>query len=231
MNGRARGKWWERIADNRETLSTVLMGVSAVITTWCAFESTKWSGIQTIRFNEAAAARVESTRSEIAGNQYLQVDLATFIAWIQLLQTEQRQSNSELKGPYRVDPASLSGFFYERFRPEFRPAVQAWLATRPFVSEDAPATPFQMKEYPRPQTALARELSVRSEEKGRAAREANRTGNNYMLTTVLSALVAFFAGMSTKSSGAKKWSALFWMACLALMLCTVILLNLPVLIF
>ena len=41
----------------------------------------------------------------------------------------------------------LSDFYFERFRPDFKPAVQAWLDTNPFDNPDAPPHPFVMKEY------------------------------------------------------------------------------------
>ena len=38
-------------------------------------------------------------------------------------------------------------FYAERFRGEFKPAFDAWLATKPLANPDAPPSPFEMAEY------------------------------------------------------------------------------------
>ena len=86
----------------------------------------------------------------------------------------------------------------DRFRPEFEPAFDAWIATHPLVNADAPPTPFAMPEY---QVAARQEADRldRAAEASSAAVSANiQRASNYVLTVVLYAIVLFFAGMSTK---------------------------------
>jgi hypothetical protein len=218
-------------AKRREGISTVLMGLAAVVTTWCAFESTKWGGVQTVRFNRAAAARVESTRNELAGNQILQVDVATFLAWLEAVQAETSALGRAPKRPYRPDPTTLSGFLFQRFRQEFRPAVHAWIEARPLENDAAPPTPFAMPAYARPEIELAHRLSEEAETQARAALEAQRISDAYMLTTVIAALVVFFAGMSSKLSFPANGVALLVLAGLTWVACVLLLLRLPVKIF
>ena len=61
-----------------------------------------------------------------------QVDVATFIAWADADQRGEKE---------------LANFYMDRFRAEFKPAFEAWLATRPQENPSAPPTPFAMKEY------------------------------------------------------------------------------------
>ncbi|MGA9525810.1 MAG: hypothetical protein WBV82_30405 [Myxococcaceae bacterium] len=219
---------WGRLVAHRETISTVVMSMSAVITTWCAFESTAWSGLQSIRFAEAGANRLESTRAEVKDNQNVQVDIATFLAWLEALQRERGPHAIESAQPYEPDPRTLSGFIYQRFRPDFRPAVQAWVATRPLVNPDAPPTPFAMKEYRRPLTEHALALAERTEAQVREGREARRTSDQYLMITVISAMTLFFAGLSTKLSVPLNGAALLLFAMLGLLLSLLILSQLPV---
>ena len=49
--------------------------------------------------------------------------------------------------PFVPIKGTISGFLYLRFREEFLPAVDAWLATEPVTNVAAPKTPFTMSEY------------------------------------------------------------------------------------
>ena len=108
------------------------------------------------------------------------------------------RSRADPSQPYVPDPNALSGFLYERFRPEFKVAVDAWIATHPRFNPDAPTTPFAMPEY---QVARVEEgCAARTEAKvqSAAARTANQRSDNYVLMTIMFATVLFFAGISSK---------------------------------
>ena len=49
--------------------------------------------------------------------------------------------------PTRRTQTELADFYFKRFREEFRPAVDAWVATRPLKNPNAPLTPFAMPQY------------------------------------------------------------------------------------
>ena len=139
--------------------------------------------MQTINFSRANAARVQSsTQSERAGQQ-TQLDVATFLAWT---------------SAYAMHDTKLSDFYLKRFRPEFKPAVDAWIATKPLKNPSAPLTPFQM-----PQFHLAAAANAESSSRTAAAATAeakvdNQRSDNYVLAVVLFASSLFFAGISTK---------------------------------
>lgn len=46
-----------------EIAAAILLSIATVLTAWCAYQATRWSGVQSIRYAEASAARVESTRA------------------------------------------------------------------------------------------------------------------------------------------------------------------------
>lgn len=131
----------EVLTHNMELAATILMAVAAILTAWTAFQSTKWGGVQANSFSEAGAARTESTRFSTLAGQQAQVDISTFTNWLNVLQADIR--SGDVQPPpsgeeYQPAPGTLSGFLFERFREEFTPAVQAWLATEPFRDANAP---------------------------------------------------------------------------------------------
>jgi hypothetical protein len=206
------------------------MGLAAVVTAWCAFESAKWSGIQSIRFAQAGASRTESTRNDMLDHQLGQIDVASFVAWIQAL--GQEKGNLErLTPPYRPDPMTASGILFLRFRPPFRDAVNAWLATRPLRNEGAPPTPFVMAAYRRPLHDKAEALLTDADEKVQAGLQANRNADNYMLVTVFSSMVIFFAGLSTKLELPANGFLLLMLSFAVFILCVIAIFRLPVVVF
>ena len=186
--------------DRIELIATIVLAIATILTAWSAFESGKWSGEQAVSFSDAGAARTESTRADTRGGQLSQIDVAMYIDWVTALNNEllTGQITEQSLTPYIPTPRTISGFLYTRFRSEFLPAVEAWLATRPLVNDDAPKTPFTMPEYVVEQSVLADELATLADEKSTSARAANQNGDNYVLTMVLFASVLFFAGVSAK---------------------------------
>ena len=91
----------------------------------------------------------------------------------------------------------------DRFDDTLRPAFDAWLAG----STDGdlpPGAPQDLPEYEEGFDDLLEAKSfhsIRAAEASAAAAEANRTGDSYVLITVIMASVLFFAGVGTKLSG------------------------------
>lgn len=186
---------------NLELAATIVLATAAILTAWTAFESAKWGGVQATRFSEAAASRTESTRSSTLAGQQTQVDVTTFINWLNVVQEDIRAGDIEEPtsvANYEPDPDTLSGFYFGRFREEFEPVVQAWLLTDPFMDPDAPASPFDMPEYELAASEEADLLRLRADSLSKQARDANQNSDNYVITAVLAATVLFFAGVSSK---------------------------------
>ena len=88
----------------------------------------------------------------------------------------------------------------ERFRDEFKPAFEAWLASVP-EGEAPPGTPFEMPQYAPESRDEAEQRLAESEDFADQSPEANQTGDNFVLTAVIMASVLFFAGVGTKLKG------------------------------
>jgi hypothetical protein len=180
-------------ASRVDLAATVLLAVAAVATAWSSYQSARWSGEQAIAFSASNAARVNASRASARADQLSQVDVSTFIAW-----TEAYATGNEL----------LSDFYFGRFRAEFRPAVDAWIATRPLQNEDAPLTPFAMAEYRLAERERAAELDAEASRQTELAKRNNQRSDNYVLALVLFASSLFFAGISTKLSSLSHQAAL-----------------------
>lgn len=166
-----------------ELVATVLLAVATVGTAWSGYQASRWNGEQATAFSRAGATRVESSKADSLANSQTQIDVATFTQWVDA---------------YAQNQTELADFYYMRFREEFRPAMEAWVATRPRMNPDAPLTPFVMPEYQLQAREEADRLEVEAEGWSATARQDIQRATNYVLCVVLFAAVLFFAGMSTK---------------------------------
>jgi hypothetical protein len=163
--------------------ATVLLAVAAVATAWSSYQATRWNGEQAKTSASVNKTRIEAARAAGLANAQQQVDVATFMQWVD---------------SYARGEAKLVSFYQERFRAEFRPAFNAWIATKPLKTEGAPLTPFAMPQYRLAARAEADRLDATAEELSAQVRQNIQRGSNYVLGVVLFAVALFFAGMSTK---------------------------------
>lgn len=198
-------------SDRIELIATIVMALAAIATAWCAFQATKWSGIQAIEFSSSNGARVESTRADGLANTQRSVDVDVFTSWLDAVASEVAAGDIPPVRDNGYEPVdgTLSAFYFDRMRDEFKPALDAWLATDPLNNPDAPSSPFVMEEYQLEAALEADALLEDSAEHRQAALDANQNGDNYVLATVGFALVIFFAGVSSKLSATRnRWIAI-----------------------
>jgi hypothetical protein len=166
-----------------ELFVTILLAVATVATAWSGYQSARWSGIQTINFSKANASRVEATQRSTQAGQQTVIDVTTFVAWVDAYATGHRR---------------LRDFYFARFRPEFKPAVTAWIASRPLKNRHAAPTPFALPQYRLAAKAEADALLRTADAATAQAKVDNQRSDNYVLAVVLFAASLFFAGISTK---------------------------------
>lgn len=169
--------------DRVEVLATVLLALAAVATAWSGYQATRWNGEQAKAASRTNAIRIDAARAQGLAQAQTQVDVATFIQWVDAFAKGERQ---------------LQDFYFRRFRAEFKPAVEAWLATRPLENPDAPLTPFAMPQYRVAATAEAERLDAEAEASAAVVRRNIQRASNYVLGVVLFSVALFFAGTSTK---------------------------------
>jgi hypothetical protein len=186
ISGAATG-WAAYVSDNAiEIFSAALLAVATLAAAWCAYQATRWGGVQQASFAEASAARVESTRAYNRGWQLVAIDADLFADYVEAV----ANGNSDLQSFYKD----------RMFRPEFLPVLGAWLTTDPLNNPDALRNPFVDETYLDELFSEAELLEQEAEAKIQQAAEANQTADEYVLDTVFYAMVLFFAGVSTKFS-------------------------------
>jgi hypothetical protein len=166
-----------------EVIATFVLALATVATAWSGYQAARWGGEQSLKFNQAGALRTESIRASNKAGQIAQVDIALFSDWINALGS---------------DNEKLATFYQERFRPEFKPVFDAWLATDPQNNPDAPRSPFTMPEYKVSYTVEADQLLEEAENTFAEGTLANQTSDKYILNTVIFASVLFLAGVQTR---------------------------------
>jgi hypothetical protein len=188
-------------ADGRnwvELVATVLLAVATVATAWSGYQSTRWNGEQAKAAARTNALRIDSTKAASLANSQTEIDVATFTQWV---------------NAYAQQQTELADFYFKRFRKEFRPAVDAWTATKPLENPDAPLTPFAMPQYKVAARAEADRLDAAAEVSAAQGRRNIQRASNYVLGVVLFASSLFFAGMSTKLTSPRLRLVLLCVGC------------------
>ncbi len=182
-NTRISGTAWtrERLGHLFDIVVTILLSLGALATSWGGYQAARWGGVQASKYSEASQLRVESTRASTAAGQHQIIDVGMFANWL---------------NAFAVKNTELESFYRQRFRPEFKPAFEAWLATKPRNNPDAPPSPFVMPEYRLELNEKSEKLDAASVKAFRDAEVANDQGDAYILQTVILAVVLFFAGIS-----------------------------------
>src|SRR4051794_35709893 len=213
------------VHERLELVAAVLLAFATVATAWSAFQSAKWGGVQAQSYSAAGAARTESNRAAALAGQQTIIDVQLFTDWLQALNQEQGRV---LATPYEPTPGTYSAFLYERFRDEFRPALDAWLATEPATNADAPPSPFAMDEYVLAESTRSHRLDVKADAAAERAQTANETKDNYVLATVMCASVLFFGGIGARLSSPRARAAMVVLAGTVLAATVVVLVTYPV---
>lgn len=71
-----------------ELLAVIVRSLTAILTAWTGFQSSKWSGVMSINFNMAGASRTESVRQANIAGQQVNLDVGVFLAWVEAVAEE-----------------------------------------------------------------------------------------------------------------------------------------------
>ncbi|HEV7948617.1 MAG TPA: hypothetical protein VGP24_02505 [Glaciihabitans sp.] len=166
--------------ETREIVAVFVLSATAILTAWCGFESSKWSGQMSIAFSEASASRIKASDASSETRDARAVDLAIYSLWI-----DARASGD----------AQLEAYVSTRFTPAFAIAFEAW-------QEDGEAlnSPFADPSYVPAGLIESEEFTRTADHKFADALMSNQRSDNYSLLTVFFALVLFFSAMSNRAT-------------------------------
>lgn len=164
-----------------EVFTALLMALATIGTAWAGYQSSRWGSVQTIKFNEGNAARVQSTSLSTRGGQIAQVDVAMY---------------QQAVDAFAAGKNELVDFYLTRTRDEFKPVFEDWIASA--RDPDAAPTPFALPEYTVSEFNEADALVEEARQAKAVALEANQRSDNYVLAVVVFAAVLFFAGISSR---------------------------------
>lgn len=188
MAGDAPGmKTRRRWAEAREIVAVFLLSVTAILTAWCGFESSKWGGQMSIQFSEASGARIRSVDFASEARDAQALDLAIYAEWL----------NATARGD-----TAYADYVRARFTPAFAVAFDDWQAGGQELR-----SPFAEPSYVPAGRDEAAAAAAQADEKFDSALESNQRGDNYSLLTVLFAMVLFFTAMSQRNTS--RWGGWF----------------------
>jgi hypothetical protein len=194
----------ERWARKIDTAIVVLLAVASLLAAWGGYQAGLWSGKKTTAITNAETRQIEATRATTVGYQVMQIDIATFMNWL---------------NAFKEGNVTLADFYEERFSEQLQPAFAAWMASDALNNPDAPADPFRMTEYRVPQLQEAAALDAQAHLAFADGERYGATGDAYVLSTLLLAVVLFFAGVCTKIGWRPAQLALLCIAVLLLAYC------------
>jgi hypothetical protein len=166
-----------------ELVATLLLAIATLGIAWSGYQGARWNGHQAQEYAQANTARSLSNRSSTAASQDRTQDLLNFNRWLEVT----TDGNAE-----------LADFYQRRFRPEFVPAFEAWMAGDPLHNPDVESSPLRMPQYQLANLVKANRLEKEGDEHFEKGKDATENTDSYVFTTVFFAAVLFFAGISMR---------------------------------
>jgi hypothetical protein len=164
-----------------ELIIVIVLSVATLTTSWAGYQAALWGGVQATSFGRAATGRAKAVRVASRADQQESIDIFLFSQWL---------------NAYAADDQRLQAFYRARFRPEFAPAFEAWLAMKPYQTAGAPPTPFVTRRY----RLATREEAIQADREAddifQAGQGALHTSEAFVGATVILTSAMFFGGIS-----------------------------------
>jgi len=160
----------------------LLLSLVTIAAAWSGYAAAKWGTESRLELAQAATLRNLATRADLAALSTRNFDSSTFNTWFTAFTLDDRQKQALAE---------------RRFRPEFKVAFDAWMATDPFHNPRAPPGPTYMPQYRLADQAKAEALDRRAEAASAAGNHAAVVGDDYIRITVFLAAVLFLVGIGS----------------------------------
>ena len=190
----------------------VLLSLVTIAAAWSGYAAAKWGSESRIEFARSATLRNLASRADLSALSTRNFDSSTFNAWFTAftLNDPQKQAVAE-----------------RRFRPEFRVAFDAWMATDPLRNPGAAPGPTYMPEYRLADQAKVEALDREAEAASAEGNHAAVVGDEYIRITVFLAAVLFLVGIASTFRLLNVRYALIAVGAVLLILATVLIVRAP----
>jgi hypothetical protein len=166
-----------------EIAAALLLSLATLGIAWSGYQAARWSGLQARRYTQASSARSLANQAATLAAQDRTQDLLNFNRWLELTTDGNTQ---------------IANLYERRFRDEFRPAFQRWLADDPLHNPDAVASPLREPNYKLAHMEKADRLEKLGDLRFEQGKNATEHADDYVFVTVFFAVVLFFAGISLR---------------------------------
>jgi hypothetical protein len=190
----------------------LLLSLVTIAAAWSGYAAAKWSTESRLELAQAATLRNLATRADLAALSTRNFDSSTFNTWFTA---------------FTLDDPQKQAIAIRRFRPEFKAAFDAWMATNPFHNPRAPPGPTYMPQYRLADQAKAEALDREAVAASAAGNHAGEVGDDYIRITVFLAAVLFLVGIGSTFKLHTIRYVLITIGSLLLILATVLILQQP----
>jgi hypothetical protein len=159
----------------------VLLSAVALLAAWSGYSAAKWGTESSLSLARASATRTQANRFDIEATQVRTLDAVKF--------------NSAFAA-YATGNTKLFALAVNRFRPGYRAAFDAWVATHPLKNPNAAPDPSDLPQYKIAEQVHGQALDAKADEQFAEGQSASGTADKYVRLTVFLAAILFLIGIS-----------------------------------
>lgn len=159
-----------------------LLSAVALLAAWSGYSAAKWGSESSLSLAKASATRTEANRFDIEATQIRTLDAVKF--------------NSAFAA-YATGNTKLFRLAVNRFRPGYRKAFDAWVATHPLKNTHARPDPSDLPQYTLAEQVRGQALDREADAQFKEGESASSTADKYVRLTVILAAILFLIGISS----------------------------------
>lgn len=159
-----------------------LLAAVTITAAWAGYSAAQWGTASRVDIAHSSTLRNLATRADLSAQSTRNFDSSTFEAWFTA---------------FTLNSPQKEAIAVHRFRPGFRVAFNAWLATDPLHNPHAPPGPTYMPQYKLAAQAKADAFDKAAEAKFQAGNQDGLVSDNYIRITVFLAAVLFLVGIGS----------------------------------
>jgi len=170
-----------------DTISVILISLTAITTAWCAYQSNQWGGQETKSILESQMYGRLSTEKQVIRQNFYSFDATLIMNFIEA---------------YVHSDEKIMNFYLERTRPQMRKLLREWIDLTPMTNKHAPHHPLLMPGYKKytldPMDDEINKLKRKERYHKDKSVEADNISDRYILMTVIFATIFLLAGVAPK---------------------------------